>query len=169
MDRLVHGVLIALMAGLMIGLSVFSVRLGLGSVAVVSALVFFALSVVALTAAAIIDGFVVPDLAARYVGKSAGDARIGIDLLAAAGTSIQAAAKIGLSAIAAAIFLWSIALIRVQQLAARVIGGVGFVASVASAVPLSLGGHVGPHLGLFVGALPMIWCVAIGALLTSER
>lgn len=168
-DRVVHGFLIALMGGLTLGLIVFSIRLGLSSMAVIGALVAFVFGVETLTAAGVIDGFIVPGLAAHYVGEPPSEIRIGIDLLSAAGISIQAFAKIGLSAMSTAIFLWSIALISVQRLAARVAGGVGLAAAVASAVPLSVGGYIGPHLGLVVGAMQMIWCVLVGALLIAER
>lgn len=169
MDRLVHGVLIALLAAMTYGLIALSIRLGLARTSVLAALVVFALGVVVTVGAGIVDGFMVPALAAHFAGKSPDEVRIGIDLLVTAGIAIQACTKVGLVLMCAGIFLWSVALASIAQLATRLIGALGFVAAIASIVALAMLGTIGVHALLGVAALQAAWYLAIGVWLATDR
>ena len=104
-DRWVHGLLILLVLLMTTGFSGFAWRLGVAHPLVMAGWLSQVFGAVAITGAALIDGFVIPDLAAQ--GVSGGAAPAGIyDLLHLCGAWLQADTKLGfvLTALSAVFF-----------------------------------------------------------------
>jgi hypothetical protein len=168
-DRIVHGVMIAVMSALLFALCVFSVRRDLRDQTVLGALVAFALGAGALIGAAIIDGFVIPSIAAGYAAAPPAVLPVAAGLLRLCGAAIQAASEVGIAAIAVAILLWSIGLVRSTGVV-RLSGVVGIVAAVlTAAVVVSGGGGLTPHLLVGMAIGQAVWYFTIAALLVRGR
>lgn len=164
-DRIVHGSLIFIMSALMYGLSVFALRQGLHQATALSGVLAYAAGVGALIGAALIDGFVVPDVASLYAGASLENVKVAQQLLALCALCIQVLSKFGLVAESIAIAAWSIGLVRMAG-APRAAGIIGVVAGVLPAVFLLGGGvHLTPQSLLALVTVQAIWYLAIGALL----
>ncbi len=163
-DEVVHGVLIVMVGALLFGLTVFSMRRGLHREHVLAGLIAYALASCATIGAALIDGFLVPALAARYAAATPASAGIALDILAACAATIQVLTKFGIGATALAVTLWSAGLVRSAG-ALRTTGIVGFASEALSIAVLVFVGHLNPHsLGAIV-IVQSIWYCAIGALL----
>jgi hypothetical protein len=165
MDRVVHGALIAILGGLLVGLSAFSMRQGIARSTVVAGLVAYSIGLGATIGAAVIDGFLVPGIAAQYAGASPDDVKLAIHLLGTCALTIQVLTKIGLVAISIAILMWSLNLIRARG-TARIVGIVGVAAGIIPAGVLLFGAlYLTPSsLGAIFSA-HAIWYFAIAALL----
>ena len=163
-DEVVHGTLIVLIAALLFGFTVFAQRCGLHRGVVVFGLIAFALASVAMTGAALLDGFVIPAFAARYSGASPASIDTALHVLTAIGAAVQVLTKFAIAATAVAIVSWSAGLVRASG-PPRVAGVVGFVSAAAAVAVLVMTRGLNPHsLGIIVG-LQSIWYGTIGILL----
>ena len=69
-DRIVHAVVIATMLATIFGFAVYSLRRGLHRSAVIGAFIAFAFGVATTLGAALIDGFLIPEIASQFAGAS---------------------------------------------------------------------------------------------------
>ncbi len=166
MDRLVHGVILAVLLLSVFGFCVFAMRRGLQRPAVLGGLIAFVAGCAALAQAAVIDGFLVPAVAEHARPDAAAAALL---MLRTPALAIQSFTFVGIVAVSAAIALWSIDLFRSGG-AARAAGVAGALAALAMLWTMAL--HVNrlnPHtLGVIVAA-QAIWYVIVGALLIRGR
>jgi hypothetical protein len=163
LDRIVHASLIVIIGALVFGFAIFAQRQGLERSTVLVGFLAFASGAGALVGAALIDGFLVPDVALLYVGASAETATVAVQLLSTCALMIQILTKLGFLALSGAIVAWSAGLVRAPG-AARIVGIIGFVAGVGPAAFLLAGRfYLTPHtLGAIV-LVEAIWYLAIAA------
>jgi len=169
MLRIVHGTVIAFMLALLYGFTIYSMRRGLRREAVVGALVAYAAGVGVLILAALIDGFLIPLVAARYAGVPPDVLRVGAGVLTLCGAAIQVLSKFGVIALSAAIALWSTDLLRGRG----VLRGAGIVGYAAALIPLGVlfaGGEFLVPMTLSIIVIAQgIWYLAIATLLIRGR
>jgi hypothetical protein len=166
MDRLVHGVVIAAEIVLLASFSIVSTRLGMGRLAVVAAFAAYAIGVGSTIAAAVIDGFITPDVAAQYAGGPQTQIGTGIALLTLCSIALQDLTKVGTAAMSAAIVVWSLALFERTSLAARGLGVLGIASSVFAVAMLSVTARISPHVLLAAIAAQILWYVGVGIAVT---
>jgi hypothetical protein len=164
MDRTIHGILIAVMAALLFGFSVFSARVGFDRQTTIAGLTAYALGVGAVIGAGLIDGFIVPDIALRYVGVSPGDIKSAVPLLHLCSIAIQNLTKFGFIAMSAAIAAWSLGLVSSAGVR-RATGVVGFCSAGLTIAILAYAHTLNPHFLVIIVFVQAIWYLAIAALL----
>ena len=120
----VHGVLIALMLTVFFALTEFAWQRGITRPAIRAGLIAYAVGVVAMTGAALVDGFVTPRVAILGAGLRAADLSITAQLLNLCILFNQALARLGAIAMSAAIIAWSLDLLLRAGLE-RALGVVG--------------------------------------------
>jgi hypothetical protein len=156
----VHGGLVALLALLLAGYAGLAHALGPRSPAVRAGVVAYLLGVLLLSGAALVNGFVVPRLAARYAGLPDPEIQPLVPLLRLCFQTNQTLAQAGTIALSAAIAAWSAVLLR----RARAIGALGLFVGAAPIVGL-VSGHLRLHLhGMGAVVLAQaVWgvCVAV--------
>ncbi len=130
LGRIVHGLMIALVGGMLYGLAHFSLRRGLDRPLVLAGLVAYGLSAVANIAAATINGFIVPALAARTQDR---------ELFALLWESNQAFATLGVYATAVGFILWSLHMLSIKGDFHRMIGVAGLLTAVVPAATFASG------------------------------
>jgi hypothetical protein len=126
--RWVHGALIMMMVFFTTGFSGFAWRLGIAHPLVMAGWLSQLLGAVAMIAAAITDGFVIPDLAARMAGQT----EMGYAMITLCGSWIQAETKLGFVLMALSAVFWGHALLH-HKGGARWIGLLGIAAGGFSA------------------------------------
>ena len=164
LDRLVHGLALAGMAMLFLGALALTRRLAAGNRLALAALVVYGLATTAIVVAGTLDGFVAADLVSRM---AAGDPQPeSWWLLLRYNTLIvQAFAAVYTAGTCAAIFLWSLAMVRTRRLSA----GTGWYGLILG--PVIVGVLFSGHLPLNVHGMGLvaltqsIWFVVAGALL----
>lgn len=167
-DRIVHGTLIAIMAVLLYGFVVFSLRRGLDRETTVAGLVAFAIGVASLIGAAVIDGFLFPALAEHYAGASADAVKATVPVLAAGSSMVQILSKLGFSAMSTGVAFWSAGLLATRGVV-RATGVIGLVSALGAAGLLMFAGRLNPHsLGAIV-LVQAVWYVAVAVLLIRGR
>lgn len=164
LDEAVHAIVIVAVCGLLYGLIAFAVRRGLRNDAVLAGLVAYALGTVFAIAAALIDGFVIPAIAARYAAAPRPSADLAPQLLALCAIAIQVATKTWLIATSFAVLAWSAGFLR-QRGMLRLLGAGGIVVTAAMLVVLAFAGNVNTHSLGAVVLLQTLWYVAVGALM----
>jgi hypothetical protein len=165
----VHGILITLYLVQVAGFYGLSRQLGFGRPLVVLAMVFYAAGVLAMTSAAVINGFAFGMFAGRY-------AQFTPDYAAAIGSSINLAgtisatwASIGATATSAAIAAWSCAMLN-RGGVDRVIGGSGIILGIVTAVMLTTGTLIlNVHGFLLLVVTQAIWTIVMGFQLARGR
>jgi hypothetical protein len=168
-DRAVHGTMILVSGALLFALSVFSVRRGLGNQTVLAGLVLYALGSVAIIAAALIDGFVIPIVAASYAADTPAALPGAVAALRLCAAAIQVASVFGLGAISVALALWSVNLLATAATPVRVTAAVGLIAAVAPTVVfLTTGMILTAHLLVAIILPEAIWYGAVGVLLVRR-
>jgi hypothetical protein len=167
LNRIVHGVLIALMGIEAWAFAVFADRLGGRRDAVRLGFVAYAIGIGAMIGAALISGFVVTRLAAHYADAEADpSAFANLAQLAMAGN--QALAALGVVAISVAILAWSVALLHDR--ARRGLAIVGLTASVLPALALLAGVIRLDVAGMtLVVVAEAVWNIAAGVALIRRR
>lgn len=168
MNQAVHGILIAVMALLLFGFSIFSARRGFDRQTSVGGLIAYALGVGAVIGAALIDGFFVPGIALRYLRVSPDDVKAAVPLLLFCAVAIQNLTKLGFIALSAAIALWSIGLVRAPG-ALRATAILGFAAALVPLGILALVRYLNPHTVGAVVIVQAVWYLAIAGLLWTRR
>ena len=168
-DRFVHGGLIALMGALLFGFVDLSRLLGLRRPPVRAALIAYAVGTGSMMGAALISGFVVPDLASRYA--SASDAELegfrGLAILSAIGN--QTLAHFGVAAMSVAVFLWSLALLCGPR-AVRGVGALGLLVAAGPVVALLAGVIDLRVTGMtIVVGCQTLWNLAVSVPMVSRR
>ena len=128
LGRTVHGILIVVVLALFYAMTVFSMRQGLQFDRVIAALIAYAFATAAFIAAAVIDGFVIPDISQYAVDGSAQTRAVGFDLLNVCSMAVQAITWIAVAAASVALSLWSSGLLRVRGLS-RALGALGIAAA----------------------------------------
>jgi hypothetical protein len=167
-DRVVHGVLIAVLAALLYGFTVFSLRRGLHRDTSVAGLVAYAIGIVALIGAGLIDGFLFPALAERYAGAPADAAQAAVPVLVAGAAMVQILSKLGLVAMSAGVALWSADLVTTPGVL-RTTGALGFVFGLGTIGVVAFAGHLNPHSLSAIVVVQAVWYVAVAALLVRGR
>src|SRR5579872_1048682 len=168
LDRAVHGALMVMLYALVFAMVIFSLRAGLHHPPVLLGLIAYIASTLFFTGAAVVDGFIIPDIASRYVSAPPQLLSGSHHLLVLCALAIQALTKFGVVAASTAILSWSLQLVRAAG-AFRLTAALGIVAAVAS---LTLTAGVGQFTPHSIGAtflLQSVWLLAIAGLLISER
>lgn len=167
-DRMVHGILIAVMAALLFGFSVFSLRRGFARQSTVVGLIAYAAGVGAMIGAALIDGFVTPDIAARYVRVSPEDITAAMPLLLFSAVAIQNLTKLGFVAMSTGIFGWSASLLRSPG-TLRASGILGMAAALLSLGIVAYTHYLNPHILGAIVIVQALWYLAVAGLLVTRR
>ncbi|WP_082568039.1 hypothetical protein [Pelomonas sp. Root1217] len=128
----VHGVAIASLCAYAFGYAALARRLSLRHATVLAGLAFYLMGCIALMGATIVDGFVIPHLAADAIVGSPTRLQVGYELVHAAGLALTDAAKIGWLLQAAGGLAWTGVLLGKAGVA-RVVGAMGSVANLAVA------------------------------------
>jgi len=167
----VHGILIALLIAGLNALLEFSLWRGLTRPIMRVAMTTYAIGVFAMIGAASISGFVTP-LCASLAPNDAAGLRTVVQILELCGVLNRAMAGVGTFAISAAMFAWSVDLLRRDQptLVARLTGLVGILTGVLAPAAI-LAGIVHfdvPGMTLLV-VLQSLWSVGVGLTLLKAR
>jgi hypothetical protein len=161
-DEAVHAVVIVVAIGLLASLSVFSSRLRRMQSFASIGLIVYGVGVGGTLIAALIDGFLIPAIAARYVDASPETLNTVLLLLQVCALAIQIATKFALLATAVAIALWSVTLLNGSL---RIVGGLGLAGACVVAVVLALTNTLNPHNLGAIALLQVGWYVGIGVLM----
>ena len=156
----VHGVAIASICAYAFGYSALARRLALKRPAVLAGLAAYLLGCVALVGATIVDGFVIPHVAADAIVGSPMRLQVGYELVHAAGLALTDAAKIGWLLQAAGALAWAGVLMGDAGLA-RIIGAMGAVANLAvAAAVLGAGVNMTMTAILTILLAQLVWNLA---------
>ncbi|WP_310268114.1 hypothetical protein [Roseateles saccharophilus] len=156
----VHGVAIASLCAYAFGYTALTRRLSLQRPAVLAGLAAYLMGCVALVGATVVDGFVIPHLAADAIVGSPMRLQVGYELVHAAGIALTDAAKIGWLLQAAGALAWAGVLMGEAGLA-RVVGIVGAVANLAmGAAVLGAGVNMSMTAILTILLAQLVWNVA---------
>ena len=164
----VHGILMALYVLVFAGLTGLSQRLGWRRPEIAVATIAYALGAFAMIAAAVINGFALAQFSARYL-------EIRPDQMIPVATAFNLAgsiagiwAGVGAVATSAAVFAWSLRLIRLPG-AAKGVGVLGILIGLGMTGLLVTGGLIlDVHGFLAVVGSQTIWSVAVGILLVRR-
>jgi len=157
----VHGVLIAMLFVQFYSLTVLSVRLGLRRGPVIAGLTAQAAGVLAMLGAALISGFLVPDLAGHLGGASREALEMGRQQMSFAHLANQRLAQVGVVAMGLAMAMWSITLLADRGFT-RLIGAAGLLLG-SALVTAMLSGRITLHVhGMtLVLAILVVWYLAV--------
>jgi hypothetical protein len=162
-DALVHGGFIVTLCALIVCFTLLSPILGSQRVAVVVGMVSFCVGCGALIASMILDGFVSPALAARFVGETAAEGlATARALFLLIGTLIRFLMLWGLALQSAAMFSWSLVLLRMGGVA-RSTGGFGVVCAVAVLTVFLAFTNLSAHVLPAVILAQVIWYAGLAA------
>lgn len=164
---IVHGMVIVAVIALLFGVAALSLRRGLTSSVVLAALVVFAIATLAVTGAAMIDGFLGPSVASYRVHQPSEVAAI-FDLLKLLSDAIQVFTKMGLIGFTLAIALWSIDFLR-EAGPVRNAGILGLAVGAGTIVLLLATPYIGAHALIGLGFLQGCWYATIASLLYTDR
>lgn len=134
----VHGLLMLVMIGIWFGTYELTQRLGADRALPILGFMFFGLGTIAYCLAAMVSGFVVPEIGARYAGLSATEIEQARGLLRISGITNQAFAKAGLIGTSVGIFCWSVLLLT-RGSSARAAGLIGLVLGLLPPIMLLMG------------------------------
>jgi len=169
MDRFMHGSVIAVVLALVYGLAVFSLLRGFGRECVLAGFIAYALGSVSWVGAALVDGFLVPDIAGRFAGGSAAELDTARALLVFCAIVIQTLTKFGLASVSAGILSWSLDLLRSAG-APRNVGIIGLLAgSLPPIVVLASGMTITAHSLVVIVLAQTVWYFGIATLLIRRR
>lgn len=125
----IHATMLVLLSATLWGLTVFAIRQGLGGW-MLAGIVAYGISFIGNLIAGLVNGFVVPAVAARVDHAASGD------LFILLWQTNQAAAQLGIYAASAAFILWSVFLLGRKMAADLVVGSLGLIAALVPAVGL---------------------------------
>lgn len=161
----VHGILITLMWLGFFALSEFTLRRNPARPAIRFGFMAYALGVALMTGAAIVDGFITPQVALASAGPDPDNLRITGHLVNLCLMCNQALARLGVVAMSAGIAAWSLDLVRAAGLE-RVLGVLGIAVGIVCAGALIAGPlRLDVHGMLAVIVAQGIWCIGVGVLL----
>jgi hypothetical protein len=168
-NRIVHGFLIALTGVLVCGFSCLASRLGFSSSVVRAGFVAYVMGSIAISAAALINGFMLPDLVLRYEGRPKEALEIMTHLLDWGGVVSHLCSKMGVLAMSIAIVLWSMTLVG-RPGATRAAGLFGCVGGAALGIALLAGHlHMDVHGMLAFVLTQTIWSLMVAVQLIRGR
>lgn len=168
-DGLVHGGFILTLGTLIVCFVLLSRRLGSARLPVTIGLTAFCIGAGLLIASMILDGFVTPALAVRFADTASADnLTMARTLLIFCGTVIRFLMPIGIAFQSAAMFAWSLVIVKHPRLGGSV-GAFGLLAGLALIVALpAVRSALVPYVLLAGIALQAIWYLALAALLASR-
>jgi hypothetical protein len=168
-DAIVHGGFVVTLCVLMVCFVFWSRLLGAARAAVVVGMVAFCVGCGGLIASMLLDGFVAPALAARFVvADSPDNPAMARTLLIFCGTVIRFLMPLGLVFQSVAILSWSSVLLGARG-AARAVGGFGSICAVLLIIGLlAAPAKLVPHLLLVGIATQVIWYLGIAGLLARR-
>ncbi len=165
LDQHVHGALIMLMMSYLFGFAGLAGRLDLRRPAVLAGLIAYAIGTVAMIGAALIDGFIAPAFAARFLKASPDEAAVALDVLLFGEIAIQYLSKLGFIGLSAGMLGCSLPLLRGRGLA-RATGLIGLVSGVLPAGLLIVARiDLEPTSLIMILAAEAVWNLAAAALL----
>lgn len=167
-DRMVHTIVIGTMLALVFGFTVYALRRGLHRSAVIGGLIAFTFGIATTIGAALVDGFLIPEIASRYVDATPELIGRAAMLLQTCALAIQVATKAGFVGMSLGIVLWSADLIFDKGFL-RIAGIVGVLAGVVPVILTLSGGYLNPHALMVVIAIQTLWYLAIATLLLQRR
>jgi hypothetical protein len=168
-NAVVHGSLIAILGVLLAGFSRLAARLGGSRFDVCLGLVAYGTGTMALIAAGLVNGFVVPEFVSRYQGYSPEALETVRHILALCRAANQVCTRVGLLAVAAGMLLWSLRLVRSLGFS-RGVGVLGCVTAPALVVGLLSGRLLLDVHGLLAFLLAQsVWNLGVSAGLISKR
>ncbi|HEY8880482.1 MAG TPA: hypothetical protein VIN03_23130 [Roseateles sp.] len=160
LKAVVHGVAIASLCAYAFGYATLARRLSLRRPAVLAGLACYLMGCVALVGATVVDGFVIPHLAADAVTGSPMRLQVGYELVHAAGIALTDAARVGWLLQAAGALAWAAALLSEAGLA-RIVGAVGGLVNLAvAAAVIGAGPNMTMTSILTVLLAQLIWNLA---------
>jgi hypothetical protein len=168
-DRLVHGALIVCTMALLFALLRFAQRLGTHRATVLLGLISYVFGAAAMISAALIDGFLVPEIGSSYLQAPSNTPDDGVAFLRFCSIAIQVFTKTGVIAVSVAILLWSAALIRAGR--GPLLAAVAGVAVVLLQVYVFMrnGPAITAHTIIPIVVSMAVWYFAIGLLLLAGR
>jgi len=167
----VHGILIALMIAGLNALLEFSLWRGLTRPIMRVAMTTYAIGVFAMIGAASISGFVTP-LCASLAPSDAAGLRTVVQILQLCGVLNRAMAEVGTLAISAAMFAWSVDLLRRDRptLVGRLTGLLGIFTGVLAPTAILAGiVHFDVQGMTLLVMLQSLWSVGVGLTLVKAR
>lgn len=163
LGTLVHATMIVVLAANLWGLTIFSTRQGIDGW-MLAGVLSYGLSVLGNVTAALINGFVVPAVAAAL------DHSVSGNIFVLLWESNQAAARFAIYSASAAFVIWSVFLIRRKTSEAIVLGCIGLVAGVAPSTALYTGVITLNVDGAFVAyGIQAAWIGLIGLQMVRQR
>jgi len=164
----VHGVLMSLMLLVAYGMSEFTLRRGWSRALIRAGAVAYGAGVLVMLGAALVSGFVLPDLAKWAPHLSVADLQIDAQLFILCRALNQSCANFGVVAMSAGIGLWSIDLLRSAGLP-RAVGVMGCVVSLVPAAGLVSGSfRLDVHGMSAVALMQSIWTIGVAMLLLKR-
>lgn len=166
--RFVHGTVAAAMTVMTALMLCFAVRLDMARPHVLLGAVSSGLALIMICLAALLDGFVAPELAiqcATSAGDCAGPAQA---MLRYGGLQIEFMTRFGLLAIAAATGLWAGDLIFRKD-GARFFGVLGLLSAMVQFGLLGFGGRLDPHSLTLIVAAQALWYASVGVMIIFRK
>jgi hypothetical protein len=168
-NAIVHGSLIACLGLLVVGFSYLPERLAPHSLVARAGLVAYTAGVIAMTAAALVSGFILPELVLAYQGRPHEAHETAAHLLGLCRAVNQVCSRVGVMAIAVAILFWSALLVRRTGFS-LLMGGLGCAGALALIAGL-LSGYLlmNVHGILSFVAVQAVWSVGVSAQMIRRR
>jgi len=170
-DAIVHGGFIVTLCVLIVCFVLWSRLLGSARVAVVVGMVAFCVGCGGLIASMILDGFVSPALAVRFVGTdSPGNLAMARTLLVFCGTSIRFLMPLGIAFQSVAMLSWSSVLLTRSGGCGRAVGIFGSVCAVLLIVALlAAPAKLTTHVLLAGIGVQVVWYLGLAGLLCASH
>jgi hypothetical protein len=169
LKAVVHGVAIASLCGYAFGYAALARQLSLRRWPVLAGLACYLIGCIALVGATVVDGFVIPHIAADAIVGSPMRVQVGYELVHYAGLALTDAAKIGWLLQAVGSLAWAGVLLG-QAGRMRIAGGIGAAANLlVGAAVLGAGANMTMTAILSVLIAQLAWNLAAAWLLVSAR
>lgn len=169
MSSWVHGILIALMLTVYLGLTEFALLRGVERPLVRAGLIAYGAGMVAMLGAATIDGFITPYLPELLQKGGDQDPHVIAALINYSSLMNRSLADIGVIAMSAGIVCWSVGLMHSAGWP-RIVGVLGILVGLSPAIGLLAGGyHLNMHGMLGVVLVQAIWNMAVGGLMVAGK
>jgi hypothetical protein len=163
-NEFVHGALIALMGVLIYGFSGLALRLGMHTFWARGGLIAYLMGATAGIAAALFNGFTIPEYVARYQNRPAEELATMMQMLSLGGEASHVCARVWIVGLSIAVALWSVPLVHRPGLSCAA----GVFGCVVGALPVL--GLLTGHLRLHVhGALAFVLGQAVWTLIVAVQ
>jgi hypothetical protein len=162
-DAIVHGSFILVLAAEVICYSVMSLRLGMQRMTVLAGLVLFVAGAMFMSGSLVVDGLIVPAVAAKYAAAPAAQLDYAKSLFVLLGAALKYLMPIGLLLQASGVFSWSMALVAGSSRAIGIAGLLQGGLSVAGLLMAFVQGNAFVLMGVIVALA--VWAVAAGSLM----